>query len=139
MNTVKKLFIVFLIGLYWYSQSVFSHLTVIEEHHQTQEVSVSHEHTDWNNHEHQEKQIAWCSTGECEVTCESIEEWKVTLGCGYHEILLELRDHHIEKNTLYLSHTNPTWVEPYFTRNATWPPIPIELLMPRVWAVVRII
>lgn len=139
MRLFKKIISLFLIWLYRYNQSVFSHLLIIEQHHEVKSISQNHIHESWETHEHLSKEIESCKDSECESTCKNIEIAKLTSHQPnklFWEIEQYLEVHLPIEKTIYHNIFNKDFS---YYLIPTWPPIPIEELMPRIWPVVRII
>lgn len=140
MKLFKKIISLFLIWLYWYTQSVFSHLLIIDQHHEIKSISQDHIHESWETHEHIYKAIESCKDSECETTCNNIEIAKLT---SHQPIKLfwEIEEQYweIELPVDSIRYINSPSKEFLYYLIPTWPPIPIEELMSRVWPVVRVI
>ena len=137
--TIKKLSSLLLITIYWYSQSVFSHLAIMDSHHEIQDKSIQHVHKNNVGPQHIEKQSEWCKDIACEITCKNIEQAKVKI--SYWNIVTSFNNIIYYPNCILFSqkNINPTWKEPIFSSYALWPPISAQELMPRISVTVRII
>lgn len=140
MKLCKKIISLLLIWLYWYNQSVFSHLLIIDQHHEVKTITQDHIHESWEAHKHINKAIGSCIDSECETTCKNIETAKLT-SHQTNKLLWEIEERYWEihlpiENNIYYNISNNTFS--YYII-PIWPPIPIEELVPRIWPVVRII
>lgn len=139
MRLFKKIISLFLIWLYRYNQSVFSHLLIIEQHHEVKSISQDHIHESWETHEHLSKAIESCNDSKCESTCKNIETAKIT-SHQPNKLLWEI-EQYLEIHLPIKININHkiSHKEFWYNHIPTCPPIPIEELMPRIWVTVRII
>lgn len=140
MKLLKKIISLFLIWLYWYNQSVFSHLLIMDQHHEVKTIAQDHIHESWEAHKHINKAIESCKDSECETTCKNIETAKLT---SYQsgKLLWESEEQYWESHLPVekVNYYNISSKEFIYYLISTWPPVPIEELMPRIWPIVRII
>ena len=135
MKIFQKVFTVLLIALYWYSQSVFSHLEIIESHH----ILGSIDNAEIHDSEYYQNTITqWCNNEECQDFCEAIEHAKITLTntqtkLSIQHVACSTNDQNIFRYKVVPQNTDQLNYYP------VWPPIAIAALLYRIWPIVRII
>ncbi len=110
------------------------------QHHEVIAITQGHVHESWETHEHVSKAIEPCKDAECKTSCNSVETSKLTSYQSnrlFWEIEKLLWEKILLVNTIIYCSRPKEYLSHYTI--STWPPIPIEELMPRVWPVVRII
>ncbi len=137
MKLFKKITLWLLIVLYWYSQSVFSHLVMMDDHHESDSSTVQHAHEHNIAHEHIEQWWQWCDDVACETTCSSVEQSKIIT--SYRCIYIIIHDQRHHEIVFASEDVNPSETYIWLNIDNLWPPIPYESIAPRIWVTVRII
>lgn len=135
MKILRKLFTILLIAFCWYSQSVFSHLEIIESHH----ILGSIDNAEIHDSEYYQNTITqWCGNKECQNFCEAIEHAKIALTNTQTKLSLQYtscstNDQNIFRYKVVSQNTKQVNYYP------VWPPVAIASLLHRIWPIVRII
>lgn len=134
----KKSISLFLIIFYWYSQSIFSHLLIIDHHHKPSTIQ-QHFHEDTSVHEEDTLALQSCKTNtDCKTMCQNREILQLT---SYQSIKLfddlDGWSDSIASPRYHIDNHNKK--EQHVYSLPLWPPLSEEELMPRIWPVVRVI
>lgn len=134
--SIKKTLVLLLMILYWYSQSIFSHLVVLSQHHDIVVKEEYHIHGDEENHKHSIETKS-CKGKECNTSCDSIESSKLVFySKSFSSNAFDIKVWNSCFKTILASKNLMVLDNDMLN---VWLPIPIETLMPRIWPVVRII